>query len=660
MRSSWRRPAIIAATALALMVVALVGAPAASAHATLLFSTPAAGSSLASSPRTLTLTFDEPVTLPGRAVRLTASGGSPISLGAVSRGQSGDILTATITTLLPTGIYVVTWQVVAQDGDAVTGSFRFGVGAVPTGPSSAGGTAATRTAGQASTAVLRWTVFAALAWLLGDLATRTMLRRYRPDRGWRLPQWYSVAAATAGALASVGLAGLVAGGGSLRAAVTHPASSELGSLPGSLALVEAGAFALAAVISTRRNQVAWLPLAIVVGAEGLRAHPSDYQPGWGVLLTVTHLAGAALWVGALAHVACHAVRWRATPPAVWALVRDYARLGTWVFVAVVATGTLSTLVVLPLSKLVGTGYGQILLVKVGLVLIAASCALASRRRVRRRGNGLPLRLVGVEAGLLAATLAVTALLTTVAPPRQRGAELSLPPAATGPVVAVGGRAGQIGVSAEASTGQLVVQLFAPGSEPGQDAASDSDEPAAHTRYRLAGTLTNPTGSADTLRLRGCGTGCYTAGVRWRRGINQLSLRVTASPWRAGDVALAIPWPPRPDPARLRRLTATLRHTATLIYYERVTSDTTTGLGKPQRITIPGGAFLATEPYTSGRATTINSVSNPDRTTTLLLAYPSQGIHVDLTLDPTGTLLRETLTGPDHLITRTFLRPEQAR
>ena len=338
-----------------MVVVALMVAPAASAHATLLFSSPAAGSSIASPPRTLTLTFDEPVTLPGHAVRLTASGGSPISLGAVSGSQSGDIVTATITTSLPTGIYVVTWQVVAQDGDAVTGSFRFGVGAVPTGPSSPGGTAAARNAGQAATAVLRWTVFAALAWLLGDLATRSMLRRHRPQRGWRLPRWCSVAAAAAGALASLGLAGLVAGGGSLRAAVTHPASSELGSLPGAIALVEAGAFALAAVISTRRNQLAWLPLVIVVGAEGLRAHPGDYQPGWGVLLTVTHLAGAALWVGALAHVACHALRWRATPHAVWALVRDYARLAAWVFVAVVATGALSTLVVLPLSKLLGTG-----------------------------------------------------------------------------------------------------------------------------------------------------------------------------------------------------------------------------------------------------------------------------------------------------------------
>src|SRR5882757_9204031 len=653
MRSARRRLTVLAAALLAVLIVALVGAPTASAHATLLFSTPAAGSSLTTPPHTVTLTFDETVTLPSHAVRVAAASGTSISLGAVSRSRRGDVVTAAIATALPTGTYTVTWQVIAQDGDAVTGSFPFGVGAVPTGPLTAGGTA-TRTAGQASTTVLRWVMFAALSWLLGDLATRSMLRRRRPDAGWRMPRQWTRIAAAAGALACLGLAGLIAGGGSLREALTNPAASELGSLPGTVALVEAAAFLLAALISTWRTRWAWLAPAVIVGAEGLRAHPGDYQPGWGVLLTIAHLAAAGLWAGALIHVASHAVRWRATRPAVWLLIRDYARFAGWLFLAVLATGTLSTLVVVPLSKLVGTGYGQILLVKTGLVLAAATCALAARRRLRRRGRGLPLRLVGVEAGLLATVLVVTAVLTTVAPPRQRTAALALPPPASGPVVAVGSRAGQIGISAQASTGQLVVGLFAPGSESGQDTSTSGETPA---RYRLAATLTTSTGTADRLTLRGCGTGCYAARVHWRAGTNQLSLRVSAAPWRAGQVAIAIPWPAHPDPAALRRLAATLRHTATLIYYERVTSDTTTRPGTPQRITITGKAFLTTEPYSAGLATNADSVRNPDRTTTLLLAYPSQGIYVDLTLDPTGRLIRETLTGPDHLITRTFIAPE---
>jgi copper transport protein len=650
MRSTRRRLTVLAAALLAVLVVTLVGAPAASAHATLLFSTPAAGSSLTASPPAVILTFDELVTLPSRAVRIATSGGAPISLGAISRGPRSDVVTAALDSSLPSGIYAVTWQVIAQDGDAVTGTFRFGVGAVPTGPLTAGGTA-TRTAGQAATTVLRWVMFTALAWLLGDLATPSMLRRCRPDAGWRMPRRRTRIAAAAGAVACIGLAGLIAGGGSLREALTHPVASEFGSLPGTVALVEAGSFLLAFLVSSWRIRWAWPAPAVIVGAEGLRAHPGDYQPGWGVLLTIGHLTAAALWAGALAHVAGHALRWRATRPAVWPLIRDYARLARWLFLAVLATGTLSTLVVVPLSKLVGTGYGQILLVKTGLVLAAAACALAARRRLRRRGRGLPLRLVGIEAGLLATILVVTALLTTVAPPRQRAAALALPPPASGPVVAVGSRSGQVGISAQASNGQLVVQLFAPGSA----SAQDTNEPPA--RYRLAATLTIPAGQVEGLTLRGCGTGCYAARVHWQSGTNQLSLRVSAAPWRAGQVALTIPWPPHPDPAALRRLAAALRHAGPIVYYERVTSDTTTGPGTPQRITILGKAFLTTEPYGTGQAATVNSVANPDRTTTLMLAYPSQGIYVDLTLDPTGRLVRETLTGPDHLTTRTFIPPE---
>src|SRR5882757_8786312 len=103
MRSARRRLTVLAAALLAVLVVALVGAPAASAHATLLFSTPAAGSSLTTPPHTVTLTFDEPVTLPSHAVRVAAAGGRSISLGAVSR--SGDVITAALDSSLPTGTY---------------------------------------------------------------------------------------------------------------------------------------------------------------------------------------------------------------------------------------------------------------------------------------------------------------------------------------------------------------------------------------------------------------------------------------------------------------------------------------------------------------------------------------------------------------------------
>lgn len=45
---------------------------------------------------------------------------------------------------------------------------------------------------------------------------------------------------------------------------------------------------------------------------------------------------------------------------------------------------------------------------------------------------------------------------------------------------------------------------------------------------------------------------------------------------------------------------------------------------------------------------------------LALAYPAEHTQLDLTLDETGRILHETLTAPNHLVTRTFVYPETGR
>jgi len=62
-------------------VLLAVAAPAASAHATLLFTSPAAGSAVPAAPAVITLTFNEAVTLAGTPVTLTGPGGQRIGLG---------------------------------------------------------------------------------------------------------------------------------------------------------------------------------------------------------------------------------------------------------------------------------------------------------------------------------------------------------------------------------------------------------------------------------------------------------------------------------------------------------------------------------------------------------------------------------------------------
>jgi len=88
--------------ALTLAGIALaVTAPAASAHATLLFTSPAADSAVPVSPEAITLTFNEQVTLVGTPVTLVGPGGRGIALGAARESGGRSVVTVPVTGRLP-------------------------------------------------------------------------------------------------------------------------------------------------------------------------------------------------------------------------------------------------------------------------------------------------------------------------------------------------------------------------------------------------------------------------------------------------------------------------------------------------------------------------------------------------------------------------------
>ena len=642
-----RRFAVVLAGLMALLGVGLGLAPAASAHASLLFTTPTAGGSVPASPTVLTLIFDEPVGLSSQAVRLAGPGGVVEPLGAVVRDRAGSVVTAAVREGLTSGVYTVTWQVTAQDGDIVTGSYQFGVGPSAAGAVQAGGLGASGTSGQGATAALRWLLFAALSVALGEAAAIRLTRRHCPHGGAEVRPWMPLAA-WVGVVAALGLAALIAGDGSLGSALTHPGLGRLSGQPGVLALLEAGAFAAAALPARLWKQWAWVPLVMVVVAEGLRGHPQAFLPGWGALATVAHVAAVAVWIGALVFVLRCVLAWRAVPGAGRAVLGAYARLAGWLFAAVVTSGVLSALIVVPLSELFSTSYGWLLVAKTVLVAVVAGCALTARARLR--GGGLPTRWVRAEAGLLAAVLGVTAVLTASAPPRQSSAALPVAPPASGPVAPLGTRTGQLGVSVAASDGQVVVRLSAPG----DDQTKGGDDAG----FTLAGTLADPAGAVHRLTWRGCGTGCFVATGAWQFGTSHLTLRSSADHWRGGTASLALPWPATSSPQALLDATAELRAVDRFTLYEKVTSDTALGSGRTQVVALTGSKFLSAEPYGTGLAAIVDRVPGPDGTVTLLLGYPAENVQVALTLGADGRPVRETLTDPSHLITRTFVYPEK--
>lgn len=100
----------------------------ASAHPTLLTTTPEAGYSVESAPDQVTLVFDEPVSvLEPHGVRVEDADHEPIRSSQVIQEQAGLRLVVRLLEDLPLGRYVVRWRVTAQDGDVVDAGFDFAV-----------------------------------------------------------------------------------------------------------------------------------------------------------------------------------------------------------------------------------------------------------------------------------------------------------------------------------------------------------------------------------------------------------------------------------------------------------------------------------------------------------------------------------------------------
>jgi copper transport protein len=630
-------------------------APAASAHAALLFTSPAVGAAVPSPPAQIVLTFDEPVTLAGPPVALTNAAGHRFTLGGSRLSEGRAVITVAVPGRLPDGVYTVTWQVISADGDPVNSAYTFAVGPAPASLSTAAGPSSTP--GEWWLAAARWVLFAALAMALGGLAARRVavpvaVRRVRP-----LPAVRALPAALAGLAAALVLALLQLGGGSLTAGLAHPSVTRLlSSGPGAVAAAEVLAFA-AAAIALRLRRPAWAATALlaVVVAEGFRAHPESFAGAGGVLLTWAHLLPAALWAGMLLYTVRAAVAWRGDPVAVRGLVGLYAKVAIWLFALVVGTGVISALLLVPLSDLLTTGYGRVLVVKAALVAGAATLAVAGRRWLRRepRPGAGPALATRAEPVILTAVLGAAALLAALPPPAQPVQSLPFPPPASGPVSPAGGLAGEVGIYAAASAGQIVVHLFAPGS--GNDESGSSASGPARVPATL--TLASPDGTVTPLAARGCGAGCLVAPARWANGHSLITLHVPSAGYTGGTATLDVPWPPLPGDALLRQVAARLRATPRVTVHERVTSDTARGPGIADHATLSGSQYLATDPYEAGIAPVAVRFSTPGGQV-LLLGYPAQDFWVRLTVGAGDRLTAETLTDPGHLITRVFSYPDK--
>ncbi|MER6854769.1 CopD family protein [Streptomyces pilosus] len=284
------------------------------------------------------------------------------------------------------------------------------------------GTGEDEAPGTGGIALLRTVLFAALAVPVGELFIAGLARSL-PGAPSALPRGWSAAANWVGLAAALGLASVVATGNLVPAG---PADIDVGGLydtrDGKLALLEVNGFLAAALCaaSARPGTQVW-PLAAVIVAEALRAHPTtEYSPLLGSGLTLVHLTCASLWVGGLVYALRTVKLWKRDAAGA-ALLGRYARWAALLLAALTATGVGSSLRRMPpetvLEQLTDTAYGRVLLAKVILMTGVAALALWARIRLARAADPLsassPAR---AEVYALALVVAVSGLLTALPVP----------------------------------------------------------------------------------------------------------------------------------------------------------------------------------------------------------------------------------------------------
>ncbi|MGY4915914.1 copper resistance CopC/CopD family protein [Streptomyces sp. 900116325] len=439
--SPMRRP-LAAAALLAVFVgtvfgLLLGGAGPASAHAALTGSDPQDGAVVATAPKEVTLTFSEQVAMGDGSVRVLDPSGKRADTGAEPRDLHTDSTVKYGVPLhagLPDGTYTVAWQAVSADSHPVSGAFTFSIGA----PSKTTVAVPTDQAGGGLVGTLygiaRYAAYAGFILLAGGaafvLACWQRGASARPLQHLVVRGWMTLTTAT---LVMLLLRNPYTGSGKLADIFDLDGlKAVLDTKPGAalvsrLLLLGASALFIAVLFGAyakredeREKKDLTFGLAIggaviaagIAGTWALAEHASTgIQPGIAMPVDVLHLLAVATWLGGLAALLVALYR---TPDIEVTAVHRFSRIAFGSVLVLTATGLYqSWRQVGSWSALTGTRYGQLLLVKVGLVALLVGVAWISRRWTARlaadttEAQGAGTRTADADTGTAVETEPVT-------------------------------------------------------------------------------------------------------------------------------------------------------------------------------------------------------------------------------------------------------------
>ncbi|MFF8101120.1 copper resistance CopC/CopD family protein [Streptomyces sp. NPDC016640] len=407
----------------------LAGAAPVSAHAALTGSAPAQGAVVDTAPTQVSLTFSEQVAVSDDAVRVLDPKGERVDKGTPAN-PSGTTYTVRLLSGLPDGTYTVAYQIVSADSHPVAGAFTFSIGA----PSE---TSVPVSAGAADDGPVRWLYgigryvsYAGFVVMAGGAAF--VLACWGRGAGVRAVQrlvvsgWLALTAAT---LALLLLRGSYTRSGTVGDVFDLTLLGEVlqtktgAALVSRLLLLAAAALFIAVLFGAyarpsedeeKRDLTFGLAIGGTVVAAGLAAswamseHASQgLQPGIAMPVDVVHLLAVAAWLGGLTTLLVALYRAPAETPVGRDAVQRFSRLALGSVVTLVGTGVYQSWRQLgSWSAFTDTRYGQLLLAKIGLMVVLVGIAAVSRRWTSRlaeadgtaqAGNGGAHQRAGVGA-----------------------------------------------------------------------------------------------------------------------------------------------------------------------------------------------------------------------------------------------------------------------
>ncbi|WP_405949198.1 copper resistance protein CopC [Streptomyces prunicolor] len=390
---------------LAVTGMLFAGAGTASAHAALTGSDPSSGVVVDKAPTQISLTFSEKVATNNDSLRVLDPKGKRVDVGKPSN-ISGTTYAIQVRSGLPDGTYTVAWQVVSADSHPVAGAFTFSVGA----PSKTTVSVSDQDVGGGLVGGLygfgRYMSYAGFIVMVGGAAF--ILACWQRGAGVRALQrlvvsgWFSLTAATLwllllrGSYTTSGKFGDIFDLNLLGQVLQTKTGAALVSR---LLLLAAAALFIAVLFGAydkredeeKRDLTFGLAIGGGVVASGLAAswalaeHASTgLQPGIAMPVDVVHLLAVAMWLGGLSALLVALYRAPADNLVGRPAVQNFSRIAFGSVLALVATGIYQSWRQLgSWSAFTDTGYGQLLLVKIGLVALLVGIASISRRWTAR-------------------------------------------------------------------------------------------------------------------------------------------------------------------------------------------------------------------------------------------------------------------------------------